>query len=62
MIILCIKVLYLNPKTFNTAPAFFCFSSNMPSKMITYQTITNRIYDGNVATKIAQFILLGVGG
>jgi len=26
------------------------------------QTITHRLYDANVATKVAQFILLGIGG
>jgi starch phosphorylase len=34
----------------------------VPENDYVSQTITNRLYDGNAATKIAQFILLGVGG
>src|SRR5690348_9177315 len=56
-----VKVLYLNPKTFNTAPLFL-LSTNIPENDYVSQTITNRLYDGNAATKIAQFILLGIGG
>ena len=55
------KVWYLNPKTFNTAPLFL-LSTDVPENDYVSQTITNRLYDGNAATKIAQFILLGVGG
>lgn len=56
-----VKVWYLNPKTFNTAPLFL-LSTNVPENDYVSQTITNRLYDGNAATKIAQFILLGIGG
>lgn len=56
-----VKVWYLNPKTFNSAPLFL-LSTNVPENDYVSQTITNRLYDGNAATKIAQFILLGVGG
>jgi starch phosphorylase len=56
-----VKVWYLNPKTFNTAPLFL-LSTDVPENDYVSQTITNRLYDGNAATKIAQFILLGVGG
>ena len=56
-----VKVWYLNPATFNTAPLFL-LSTNVPENDYISQTITNRLYDGNLATKIAQFILLGVGG
>jgi starch phosphorylase len=34
----------------------------LPENDFVSQTNTNRLYDGNAATKIAQFILLGVGG
>jgi len=56
-----VKVLYLNPKTFHAAPLFL-MSTDVPENDYVSQTITNRLYDGNAATKIAQFILLGVGG
>jgi glycogen phosphorylase len=56
-----VKVWYLKPGTFNTAPLFL-LSTNVPENDYVSQTITNRLYDGNVATKIAQFILLGIGG
>ncbi|MEO8861032.1 MAG: alpha-glucan family phosphorylase [Ginsengibacter sp.] len=56
-----VKVWYLNPQTFNTAPLFL-LSTDVPENDYVSQTITNRLYDGNAATKIAQFILLGIGG
>jgi glycogen phosphorylase len=56
-----VKALYLNPETFNTAPLFL-LSTDLPENDHVSQTITHRLYDGNVSTKIAQFILLGVGG
>lgn len=56
-----VKVLYLNPETFKTAPLFL-LSTDLPENDHVSQTITHRLYDANVATKIAQFILLGVGG
>jgi glycogen phosphorylase len=56
-----IKVYYLNPETFKTAPLFL-MSTDIPENDYVSQTITHRLYDANVATKVAQFILLGVGG
>ena len=56
-----IKVMYLNPETFKTAPLFL-LSTDLPENDYVSQTITHRLYDANVATKVAQFILLGVGG
>ncbi len=56
-----VKVYYLNPTTFNTAPLFL-LSTDIPENDYVSQTITHRLYDANVATKVAQFILLGVGG
>jgi starch phosphorylase len=40
----------------------FLLSTDLPENDYVSQTITHRLYDGNVATKVAQFILLGVGG
>lgn len=56
-----VKALYLNPETFHTAPMFL-LSTDLPENDYVSQTITHRLYDGNVSTKVAQFILLGVGG
>ena len=56
-----VKVLYLNPETFKTAPLFL-LSTDVPENDYVSQTISHRLYDANVATKVAQFILLGVGG
>jgi glycogen phosphorylase len=56
-----VKVWYLNPSTFNSAPLFL-LSTDLPENDYVSQTITHRLYDANVATKVAQFILLGVGG
>ncbi|MDB5206234.1 MAG: glgP [Flavisolibacter sp.] len=56
-----IKVMYLPPTTFNSAPLFL-MTTDIPENDYISQTITHRLYDANVSTKVAQFILLGVGG
>jgi len=56
-----VKVFYLNPETFKTAPLFL-LSTDLPENDYVSQTITHHLYDANIATKVAQFILLGVGG
>jgi starch phosphorylase len=56
-----VKAYYLNPETFKSAPLFL-LSTDLPENDYVSQTITHRLYDANVATKLAQFILLGVGG
>ncbi len=56
-----VKALYLNPETFKTAPLFL-LTTDIPENDYLSQTISHRLYDANVATKVAQFILLGVGG
>jgi starch phosphorylase len=56
-----VKVFYLNPETFKTAPLFL-LSTDLPENDYVSQTICHKLYDANVATKVAQFILLGVGG
>ena len=56
-----VKVYYLAPEVFNTAPLFF-LSTDTPENDYVSQTITHRLYDANTATKIAQFMLLGIGG
>ncbi|MBI2729316.1 MAG: alpha-glucan family phosphorylase [Sphingobacteriales bacterium] len=56
-----VKAWYLDPETFKSAPLFL-LSTDLPENDYVSQTITHRLYDANVATKVAQFILLGVGG
>lgn len=56
-----VKAYYLAPNTFCSAPLFL-LSTDLPENDYVSQTITHRLYDANVATKVAQFILLGVGG
>ncbi len=56
-----VKVMYLPPQTFHSAPLFL-MTTDIPENDYVSQTITHRLYDANVATKVAQFILLGVGG
>ncbi|HEY4155551.1 MAG TPA: alpha-glucan family phosphorylase, partial [Puia sp.] len=56
-----VKAWYLAPETFNGAPLFL-LSTDLPENDYVSQTISHRLYDANVATKVAQFILLGVGG
>jgi starch phosphorylase len=56
-----VKVWYLHPDTFRSAPMFL-MSTDVPENDYVSQTITHRLYDANVATKVAQFILLGRGG
>ena len=56
-----VKAFYLNPETFKSAPLFL-LSTDLPENDYVSQTITHRLYDANVSTKVAQFILLGIGG
>ncbi|RYY38252.1 MAG: alpha-glucan family phosphorylase [Chitinophagaceae bacterium] len=56
-----VKVMYLPPNVFQSAPMFL-MTTDIPENDYVSQTITHRLYDANVATKVAQFILLGVGG
>ena len=56
-----VKVWYLDPEIFNTAPMFF-LSTDVPENDHISKTICHRLYDANEATKLAQYILLGKGG
>ncbi|MEL7004555.1 MAG: alpha-glucan family phosphorylase, partial [Bacteroidota bacterium] len=56
-----VKVFYLAPKTFGTAPIFL-LSTDHPANDHLAHTITYRLYDNNLATRIAQYIILGIGG
>lgn len=56
-----VKAWYLPPTTFDTAPLFL-LSTDLPENDYLSQTITHRLYDSDTAAKIAQFMLLGIGG
>jgi len=47
-----VKALYLNPSTFKSAPLFL-LTTDLPENDYVSQTITHRLYDANVATKVA---------
>lgn len=56
-----VKVWYLDPEIFGTAPMFF-LSTDVAENDHISKTITHRLYDANESTKLAQYILLGKGG
>lgn len=56
-----VKAFCLTPETFNTAPIYL-LSTDIPENDHLSRTITERLYDGNNITRIAQQIVLGVGG
>ena len=56
-----VKVYLLKPETFQTAPMVL-LSTDIESNDHLSRTITSRLYDGNHETRIAQEIVLGVGG
>lgn len=56
-----VKVYYLNPKTFGTVPMFF-LSTDTPENDYLAQSTSHRLYDSDVSARVAQSILLGVGG
>ena len=56
-----VKAWYLAPEVFGTAPIFL-LSTDVEENDFLARTITHRLYDSNVDTKIAQCILLGIGG
>jgi glycogen phosphorylase len=56
-----VKAFVLRPEVFNTAPLFL-MTTDIPENDYLAQTISHRLYDPNETTRIAQSILLGVGG
>ena len=56
-----VKVYYLAPEVFHTAPMFL-LSTDVPENDHISKTISHRLYDANESTKLAQYILLGKGG
>lgn len=56
-----VKAYFLSPDTFGTAPMFF-LTTDLPENDDLAREISHRLYDNNRMTRIAQYILLGIGG
>jgi len=56
-----VKAYLLKPDEFKAAPLFL-LSTDIPENDFLAQTISHRLYDPNETTRIAQSILLGIGG
>ncbi len=56
-----VKAYYLNPETFGTAPIFL-LSTDHPKNDYLGQTTTAKLYDSDPSAKIAQSMILGIGG
>jgi len=56
-----VKAYLLKPDTFGSAPLFL-LSTDIPENDEISRTITHRLYDPNEATRVAQSIILGIGG
>ena len=56
-----VKAYLLKPETFGSAPIFL-LSTDVPENDAQSKSITQHLYDGNEATRIAQSIVLGIGG
>ncbi|MBX2968062.1 MAG: alpha-glucan family phosphorylase [Cyclobacteriaceae bacterium] len=56
-----VKAMLLKPEVFKTAPVFL-LTTDIAENDHLAQTISHRLYDPNETTRIAQSILLGIGG
>ena len=56
-----VKVWLLKPEVFGSAPLFL-LSTDIPENDTVSRSITHRLYDSNETTRIAQSIILGIGG
>jgi starch phosphorylase len=56
-----VKVLLLKPETFETVPIYF-LTTDIPENDYLSKTISHHLYDPNEETRIAQSIILGIGG
>jgi starch phosphorylase len=56
-----VKAYLLEPNVFNTAPIYL-LSTDFPENDYLSRTITHHLYDPNEQTRIAQSIVLGIGG
>lgn len=56
-----VKVMYLPADIFGSAPMFL-MTTDIEENDVMSRTISHRLYDSDFLTRIAQYILLGVGG
>lgn len=56
-----VKALYLPPDQFGTVPMYF-LTTDIPENDYLARTITHKLYDSDTAARIAQSIVLGIGG
>ncbi len=56
-----VKAFLLKPEVFKSAPLYL-LTTDIPENDFLAQTISHRLYDPNETTRIAQSILLGIGG
>ncbi|MGI4740663.1 MAG: alpha-glucan family phosphorylase [Janthinobacterium lividum] len=56
-----VKALYLAPETFGTAPMFF-LTTDIEQNDYLSRTITHHLYDPDTAARVAQSMVLGIGG
>jgi starch phosphorylase len=56
-----VKALYLAPEVFGTVPMYF-LTTDIPENDYLARTITYKLYDSESTARIAQNIVLGVGG
>lgn len=56
-----VKAFFLPPKVFGSVPLFL-LSTDLPENDYLAQTTSHKLYDSDPAGKVAQSILLGVGG
>ena len=56
-----IKAFFLKPETFGTVPMFF-LSTDLPENDYLAKSTTFRLYDSDPSAKIAQTMVLGLGG
>lgn len=56
-----VKAWYLAPEVFGTCPMYF-LSTDIPENDYLARTITHKLYDADQSARIAQNIVLGIGG
>ena len=56
-----VRAMVLKPEIFGTIPMYF-LTTNVEGNDHISRTITDQLYDANEATRIAQSIILGIGG
>ncbi len=56
-----VRAYYLAPEVFGTCPMYF-LSTDIPENDFLARTITHKLYDADTTARIAQSIVLGLGG